>query len=198
MGNSVGELPLGNAGSKTRRYTILGLSIALLALIIDQGVKTLVASNMQLGDLIEVIPGFFSINYILNPGAAFSMGENLTILFALLQAAVAVYVTYLLFRKVKVLSWAIALGALLGGVLGNLGDRIFREPYFGFGHVVDMFAVNHFAIFNVADSFIVCSMIAVAYLLIRGVNFDGTIGEQSKSKDGKSQSTDQKPADPEA
>ncbi len=194
MGNSVGESPLDSAASSKRSYLLLGLVIAAIALILDQGVKTFVSANMELGDLIEVIPGFFSIHYILNPGAAFSMGENLTILFAILQAAVAVYVTYLLICKVKILSWAIALGALLGGVLGNLGDRIFREPYFGFGHVVDMFSVNHFAIFNVADSFIVCSMIAVAYLLIRGINFDGSIGDQPKAT-GKN---DDAPTDPEA
>ncbi|MCZ4149003.1 signal peptidase II, partial [Escherichia coli] len=59
-------------------------------------------------------------------------------------------------------------------------DRLFRQPGFGFGHVVDMLSVNHFAIFNVADSIIVCSMIAVAYMLIRGRNLDGSIGDPPK------------------
>ncbi|UYQ76362.1 signal peptidase II [Glutamicibacter sp. JL.03c] len=161
-------------------------------MVIDQIVKILVERNMRLGQSVEVIPGIFNIHYILNPGAAFSIGEDFTIIFALLQAAVAVFVIYLLARKVLVRSWAIALGCLLGGVLGNLGDRIFREPAFGFGHVVDMFSVTHFAIFNVADSFIVCSMIAVAYMLIRGRNLDGTIGDAPAKKNAGEDETESK------
>ena len=61
-----------------------------------------------------------------------------------------------------------------GGVLGNLTDRLFRPPAFGRGHVVDMISVPHFAIFNVADSFIVCSVIGVALLVMTGRRLDGT------------------------
>lgn len=174
------------SGKKSRSpktFLGLGLVIALIALVLDQAVKIAVEQNMQLGESFEVIPGFLNIHYILNPGAAFSIGENFTIIFAILQAAVAVFVIFLLSKKVLVRSWALALGALLGGVLGNLVDRIFREPAFGFGHVVDMFSVTYFAIFNVADSFIVCSMIVVAYMLIRGRNLDGSIGDAVKSED---------------
>lgn len=180
MGTTVDAVQSGSTGAKARKYVGLGLVIALIALVLDQSVKIIVEQNMRLGQSIEVIPGFFNIHYILNPGAAFSIGENFTIVFAILQSAVAIYVIYLLFRKVLARSWAIALGCLLGGVLGNVVDRLFREPGFGFGHVVDMLSVNHFAIFNVADSFIVCSMIAVAYMLIRGRNLDGSIGDPPK------------------
>ena len=167
---------------KARRFTFLGLSLALIALVLDQAVKFAVEGSMQLGQSIEVIPGIFHIHYILNPGAAFSFGENFTVVFTLLQAAVAVFVIYLLLRRVQSRAWGIALGCLLGGVLGNLGDRLFREPSFGLGHVVDMLSVSHFAIFNVADSFIVCSMIAIAIMLIRGLNLDGTMGQQDKDE----------------
>ncbi|MFC9933209.1 signal peptidase II [Glutamicibacter sp. NPDC127525] len=180
MGTTVDAVQSGNAGAKAKKYVGLGLVIALIALVLDQTVKIAVEQNMRLGQSIEVIPGFFNIHYILNPGAAFSIGEDFTIVFAILQSAVAVYVIYLFFRKVLSRSWAIALGCLLGGVLGNVVDRLFREPGYGFGHVVDMFSVTHFAIFNVADSFIVCSMIAVAYMLIRGRNLDGSIGDPPK------------------
>ncbi|MHC6177071.1 signal peptidase II [Glutamicibacter endophyticus] len=166
-----------------RKFLWLGLALAALAFVADQVVKFSVEANMTLGQAIEVIPGFFDIHYILNSGAAFSFGEQFTVVFTLLQAAVAVYCGYLLIRKVSTLSWGIVLGCLLGGVAGNLYDRLFREPSFGMGHVVDMFSVHGFAIFNVADSFIVCSMIMVALLLIRGVNFDGT-RESSEPKGG--------------
>jgi signal peptidase II len=76
--------------------------------------------------------------------------------------------------------WAVTLGLLLGGVLGNLFDRLFREPGFGVGHVVDFiltpwmwFWMNP-AIYNVADMFIVTMMVVVAVLILRGVRFDGT------------------------
>ena len=72
--------------------------------------------------------------------------------------------------------WAVVLGCLLGGVLGNLSDRLFREPGFPVGHVVDMISMPWMmpAIFNVADIFIVTGMISVALLVVFGLRFDGT------------------------
>lgn len=188
MGTTVDAAQSGNTAARSKKYLGIGLAIALIALVLDQAVKIAVEQTMRLGESIEVIPGFFNIHYILNPGAAFSIGEDFTIVFAILQAAVAIFAIYLLARKVLAKSWAIVLGGLLGGVLGNLVDRIFREPAFGFGHVVDMFSVTHFAIFNVADSFIVCSMIVVAYMLIRGRNLDGSIGDpKAKGEEGEAE-----------
>ena len=92
---------------KARRFTFLGLSLALIALVLDQAVKFAVEGSMQLGQSIEVIPGIFHIHYILNPGAAFSFGENFTVVFTLLQAAVAVFVIYLLLRRVQSRAWGI-------------------------------------------------------------------------------------------
>lgn len=181
MENNSGAIRPTNVRAK--RFLGLSFGIALVALVLDQASKLFVESNMTLGESFAVIPGLLNIHYILNPGAAFSIGENFTIVFTLLQSAVVIYVTYLLIRKVRTLSWAITLGALLGGVAGNLVDRIFRDPGFGFGHVVDMIAVPRFAIFNIADSFIVCSMITVAILLVRNVNLDGSKAVSSKSSE---------------
>lgn len=160
--------------AKGPRFLAISFAMALVALLLDQASKLYVESNMTLGESFPVIPGLLNIHYILNPGAAFSFGEDFTIVFALLQAAVVIYVIYLLLRKVHSRAWALTLGALLGGVAGNLTDRIFREPGLGFGHVVDMIAVPRFAIFNIADSFIVCSMIVVAILIISNINLDGS------------------------
>ena len=98
MGTTVDAVQSGSTGAKARKYVGLGLVIALIALVLDQSVKIIVEQNMRLGQSIEVIPGFFNIHYILNPGAAFSIGEDFTIVFAILQSAVAIYVIYLLFR----------------------------------------------------------------------------------------------------
>ena len=184
MGSTSGHSSAAGVKAQGLRWAIVGFILAIIALVLDQGVKFWVDASMLLGQSIEVIPNVLYIHYIKNPGAAFSMGESMTLVFTLLQAAVSVFVIYLLLRKVKVRIWALSLGALLGGVLGNLGDRLFREPSFGFGHVVDMISVEHFAIFNVADSFICCSMVMIAYLMLRGVNLDGSIGDKKPVNDG--------------
>lgn len=69
--------------------------------------------------------------------------------------------------------WLLTLGALGGGIAGNLTDRLFREPGFGIGHVIDFIAVPNFAIFNLADSFIVVSIIVIVILVMRGKTIDG-------------------------
>ncbi|MDY6055553.1 signal peptidase II [Micrococcus sp.] len=150
------------------------LGIAVLAYGADQLTKALVERTMQLGQTIPVIPGLLNWHYLLNPGAAFSIGTGATWVFTLIQAAVAAVVVVLLVTRVRSLPWALCLGALLGGVLGNLTDRLFRPPAFGRGHVVDMISVPHFAVFNVADSFIVCAMAVVCVLVLTGRRLDGT------------------------
>ena len=127
--------------------------------------------------------------FIKNPGAAFSMGEGFTWVFTIIQAAVLLYVAVFLVRKVRVWSWALALGGLMGGVAGNLTDRLFRPPSFGHGHVVDFIALPNFAIFNIADMFIVCSMIGICLLLFTGRELDGS-KSAGKGKAGHSDGTD--------
>ncbi|MGC5047750.1 signal peptidase II [Micrococcus porci] len=149
------------------------LGVATLAYALDQGTKLLVERTMDLGESIVVIPGLLRWHYILNPGAAFSIGTDVTWLFTLIQAVVAVVALVALLRS-RSRAWSVALGGLLGGVMGNLTDRLFRPPSFGQGHVVDMVSVPNFAIFNVADSFIVCSILTLCLLLMSGRRLDGT------------------------
>ncbi len=70
--------------------------------------------------------------------------------------------------------WALALGLLLGGALGNLTDRLFREPSFGMGHVVDFIQLPNFAIFNIADSAVVSAVVIICILTLRGIALDGS------------------------
>ena len=70
--------------------------------------------------------------------------------------------------------WAVAFGGLLGGAIGNLLDRLFREPGFFQGHVVDWITFPNFAVFNLADSAIVCSSILMVLLALRGIEIDGS------------------------
>lgn len=164
---------LSSAGARA----LLALAIFGLAYGADQLVKYLVQKNMELGETISVIDGVLRWRYILNPGAAFSMGENHTWVFTIIMCVAAVICLVSLIRA-RATIWVCTLALLLGGILGNLTDRLFRAPGFGVGHVVDFISVGNFAIFNIADSCICVSMALIVVLVFRGINLDGTREEQ--------------------
>lgn len=147
----------------------------MLVLAADQFVKYLTIAHLPQEQVVPVLGGFLQLFYIRNSGAAFSIGAGYTWVFTIALAVVACVIVWKAF-SVRARLWAVVLGALLGGVLGNLTDRIFREPGFGVGHVVDMISMPWMlpAIFNVADIFIVCGMISIALLIIVGLRLDGT------------------------
>jgi len=66
------------------------------------------------------------------------------------------------------------MGALLGGALGNLSDRLFRAPGLGRGHVVDWIQLPHYPVFNLADAAVVCGAIAMVLLSVFGRDLDGS------------------------
>ncbi|MGO1884658.1 MAG: signal peptidase II [Citricoccus sp.] len=161
------------------------ISVLVLAVgyVLDQLTKRWVETTMTEGQVTDVLPPVLRWHFIRNPGAAFSIGEDHTWVFTIIQCSVAVVVVVLLFR-VRSSVWAVALGGLLGGVLGNVTDRLLRPPGFGVGHVVDFIALPNFAIFNIADSLIVCSMIVIVLLMFTGRRLDGT-REASEQAAGK-------------
>lgn len=137
--------------------------------------KHLTVENLPLHEAVPVLGEFLQLYYIRNSGAAFSLGSGVTWIFTIALSVVAVIIIWKAFR-LRSRWWAVVLGVLLGGVLGNLTDRLLREPGFGNGHVVDMISMPWMmpAIFNVADIFIVTGMISVALLVVVGLRFDGT------------------------
>ncbi|RKE18641.1 signal peptidase II [Streptomyces sp. TLI_171] len=158
---------------RRRRISVL-LAVALLAYLIDLGSKLLVVAKLEgRANPINVIGDWMTFQVIRNPGAAFGMGQAMTVLFTAIAAGVIV-VIWRIARRLYSLPWAIALGLLLGGALGNLTDRLFRAPSVFRGHVVDFISVQHFAVFNLADSAIVCGGILVVLLSFRGSNPDGS------------------------
>ncbi len=156
-----------------RHRAWVAVLVLAVGYVVDQLTKRWVETTMTEGQVIDVMAPLLRWHFIRNPGAAFSIGEEHTWVFTIIQAAVAVFVVVLLFR-VRSTAWALALGGLLGGVLGNLTDRLLRPPGFGVGHVVDFIALPNFAIFNIADSLIVCSMIGIVLLMFTGRRLDGT------------------------
>lgn len=141
----------------------------------DQYVKHLTIEHLPPQEAVPVLGEFLQLFYIRNSGAAFSIGAGMTWIFTIALAVVAAVIVW---KTLGVRSrlWAVVLGCLLGGVLGNLTDRLLRAPGFAVGHVVDMISMPWMipAIFNVADVFIVTGMISVALLVVVGLQLDGT------------------------
>lgn len=117
---------------------------------------------------IKVIGEFFQLTLVRNPGAAFSFAENATIFLSLFALAVAVIILYFS-RAITSQGWALVLGLILGGIIGNLSDRIFRNPGFLRGHVIDWLQLPHWPVFNIADSAIVIAALISAFLLARNI-----------------------------
>jgi signal peptidase II len=140
-------------------------------LALDILTKTLAVAKLDPENPTRLVGGLITLRLIRNPGAAFSLGENATIFFALLAVAALVVVGIWMVPKVAVRSWAVATGLLLAGIAGNLVDRLFRAPGVFRGHVVDFIQLPYFgAIFNVAD---MCLTFAAATILVISL-FSGT------------------------
>jgi signal peptidase II len=177
---------------KAAAGTIIAV-LAVLVLAADQFAKHLALENLPYQEPVHVLGDFLIFYLTRNPGAAFSLGEGVTWIFTIALAAVALVIVYLAVTRVSSRLWAVALGLLLGGVLGNLTDRVLREPGFPVGHVVDFINTPWMmpAIYNVADIFIVTMMIGVALLVLVGLHLDGTRerrGAESVAPSGDEQS----------
>ncbi|KUO23007.1 signal peptidase II [Streptomyces dysideae] len=156
-----------------RRIAVL-FGVAAFAYALDLISKMIVVAKLEHHAPIEIIGDWLKFEAIRNAGAAFGFGEAFTVIFTVIAAAVIVVIARLA-RKLYSLPWAIALGLLLGGALGNLTDRIFRSPGVFEGAVVDFIAPKHFAVFNLADSAIVCGGILIVLLSFKGLDPDGTV-----------------------
>ncbi|GAA2430841.1 MULTISPECIES: signal peptidase II [Streptomyces] len=157
-----------------RRRVMALFLVAMVAYLLDLGTKMLVVARLEHHEPIQVLGDWLRFVAVRNPGAAFGMGEAFTVIFTCIAATVIVVIIRLA-RKLYSLPWAIALGLLLGGALGNLTDRIFRSPGVFEGAVVDFIAPAHFAVFNLADSAIVCGGFLIVILSFRGLDPDGTV-----------------------
>lgn len=146
---------------------------AVFAYVFDQLTKLLVTSTMVEGERIPVLPPLLHWYYFRNSGAAFSIGENVTWVFTIVMSVVSIAIFFQL-RRLGSAWWALALGLLLGGALGNLTDRLFREPSFAMGHVVDFIELPNFAIINIADSAVVSAVVIICVLTLKGIALDGS------------------------
>ncbi|MCX3063221.1 signal peptidase II [Streptomyces beihaiensis] len=159
---------------KGRRRIAVLFAVAVFAYALDLSSKLLVVAKLEHHDPVKIIGDWLQLEVIRNPGAAWGVGEAFTIIFTAIAAAVIVVIIRLA-RKLYSLPWAIALGLLLGGALGNLTDRVFRAPGVFQGAVVDFIAPAHYPVFNLADSSIVCGGVLIVLLSFKGIDPDGTV-----------------------
>jgi signal peptidase II len=145
---------------------------AVLVVAADAVSKAVVVARLSGHPPVHLIGTVLQLVETRNAGAAFSVGTGATVLFT----AVAVFVVVVIVRTARRLTssaWAISLGLLLGGAVGNLLDRLFRSPGPFRGHVVDWIELPHWPVFNLADSAIVIGAALAVLLAARGIALDG-------------------------
>jgi signal peptidase II len=155
-----------------RRVGVL-LAVAVTVLALDIISKAIVVATLSDRPEVHLIGNLLMLTESRNPGAAFSIGgPSETILFTAIAVGVIIFIVRSA-RRIHSLAWAVALGLLLGGAMGNLTDRIFRSPGPFRGWVVDWIQVPHWPVFNLADSAIVCGGVLMVLLAARGHGLDG-------------------------
>jgi signal peptidase II len=128
---------------------------------------------------VQIIGTFFQLELVRNPGAAFSIGVGMTIVFSLLSVAVIIAILRTAGRLGSA-GWAVVFGLVLGGALGNLTDRVVRSPGFLRGHVIDFFHLTHWPVFNVADSAFTVAAVIVVLLVLRNIPLEGGTAEPER------------------
>nr|WP_230596682.1 MULTISPECIES: signal peptidase II [Rhodococcus] len=161
--------------------TRLLIVIAAVILLFDLVTKILVVHYVEPGNPIEIVGDVVTLRLVRNPGAAFSMATGMTWLLTVVAVAVVIGVIKI-GRTLRSPWWALGLGLVLGGALGNLIDRFFRAPGPFQGHVVDFVSVGWWPVFNVADSSIVCGAILLVVLSLFGFEPNGERAGKSSSE----------------
>lgn len=171
-----GDVPPPALAARPRRVGRFAV-VAAIALTLDVVSKVLVVANLDGERSVRLLGGAVYLRLTRNSGAAFSVGTGATIVLTAVALAVVVVILRMAGR-LRSTGWAIALGLVFGGAVGNLADRMFRAPGVGRGHVVDWISLfandgHVWPIFNLADSAIVCGAASLAVLALRGIDIDG-------------------------
>lgn len=176
-GGDVDGVDVEVAPTRPRRRWVPFLLIAIAAAWygFDQVTKQWVVTSLPEGRSIPVLGDVLQWHFVRNPGAAFSFAEGATWIFTILAAVVAGVIVWQI-RRLGSVWWSVFLGLLLGGVLGNLTDRLIRDPGFPVGHVIDFISTPWMmpAIYNVADIGIVSGMILFVGITLLGLPIDGS------------------------
>lgn len=168
------------SGGRTPRRKAVGIlvGVAVVALLADLGTKQLALSSLSGRGPVSLLGGAVYLTLTRNSGAAWSIGSDHTWVFPLITIGVVGWIAWMALR-LRSLPWAVSLGLVLGGALGNLTDRIFRAPGHFVGHVVDMVSLfdpygQVWPVFNLADSSLVCGVLLAILLELTGRQRDGS------------------------
>jgi signal peptidase II len=169
--------------------------IAVLVLAADLVTKVVAVVQLEGRDPVKLLDGLVYLQLVRNPGAAFSLATGYTWLLTIVAFGVVVVIVRVA-RRLRSTGWAVALGLVLGGALGNLTDRIFRAPGPLQGHVVDMVSLfapdgRAWPVFNVADSSIVSGGVLLVLLALLGRELDGTRTRDRAKADQGADTTEQ-------
>ncbi|UOR02942.1 signal peptidase II [Leucobacter allii] len=179
--------PAAPVSSRRRAVPLLLLGVAIAVFAADQLVKNWVVATLPEGESVPVLGEFLQWHFVRNPGAAFSFASGATWIFTILAAVVVVVILWQI-RRLRSLPWAIFLGLLLGGVLGNLTDRLTRAPGFPEGHVIDFILTPWMwlgfppAIYNIADMGIVVGMALFIVITLLGLPIDGSPRQRRRAE----------------
>jgi signal peptidase II len=144
------------------------IGVAATVLAADIASKVAIVATLPPQSQVRLLGGALTLEIHRNPGAAFGIGgPSTTVLFTAIAVAVAVFIVRYS-RRIASTPWAVSLGLLLGGAMGNLTDRVFRSPGPLQGWVVDWITLPHWPTFNVADSAITCGAVLAVLLAARG------------------------------
>jgi signal peptidase II len=171
---------------RTRRILALTAMscVAVIVLIADAVSKAQVLARLPGHPPVRLLHGLVTLDLTFNAGAAFGVGTSYTAIIAVIVLGVIAYIIRSA-RRLRSLAWTIALGLLLGGAMGNLGDRLFREPGLLRGQVVDWINLPNFPwTFNLADASITCAAVLIAVLALRGTRIDGTSPAHAADRPG--------------
>ena len=153
--------------------------VAALIWALDFSTKVWALNSVSPVKPTPIIGTFLQLRLVFNPGAAFSVGTSVTFIFTILSAAAVAGIAY---YAIKIINrwWSLVLGLALGGILGNLTDRIFREPSLFNGHVIDWIELPRWPVFNIADMAIVCGAVLSVVLIIKEIPPFAPTGKEEK------------------
>lgn len=175
--------PAAEASLRPRRVGLFAAS-ATVALTLDVITKVVAVALLEGRDPVRLLGGGLYLVLYRNPGAAFSLATGLTWLLTLIAVVVVIAIVRLA-PRLRSPGWALGLGLVLGGALGNLVDRFFRSPGPLRGHVVDFLSLlapdgSVWPVFNLADSAIVSGGVLLVLLALLGRDYDGTTTQQRR------------------
>jgi signal peptidase II len=144
-------------------------AIAWAIWLLDFATKSWALNSLDSRNPVKLLGNFLQLTLLKNSGAAFSLAQGATVIFTIFAILVVAAIAYYSI-KITSFGWSIVLGLALGGVLGNLTDRIFRSPGFLTGHVIDWIQLPNWPVFNLADSAIVVAASIAVILSIRNIS----------------------------